>query len=1659
MQSPNQLEAAPNDSYWTAIRISQARSPYYPLDELGPLCPLLDDEELLFAFYKTGSMRQKIKRFCKIKRWAGQPSIPRVMTDAALKNLLRSMCNSSDARRMLKASRENIELHDAIWAFMTNANKPIYDAAKSLCHLDRSGKKCFIKPTQLSRLFETFSHDDSPETRRSLIHIALAFAMLKEAYCAELIAEVVARYPETIPALGLSRESIAQPDGFVGPDSEPEPRPRLGQAPPSPITVASGEITESTSALSFACWVPHVDDLVCKAGALQRSLEGFFKNTEQLAMPQVLAAFVDSGHVASLLSFLESDRQLIRHQCREIQLVLSSHCSNSNEHGCELREFLRQIQGRPVVTANGLRESLRDVQQKADVLNRRTKAAWVQLRELKDEETELKALVGSVDHEFNLPEQDALPCRVLDAIGEQQSAVGNLKLKLSVEVRNRKEALTTECDRLRVKYNLNADSNLRDCLTTYEDLRRSIASAEDFEQVAACRKTLEKIDAECSRRRHQNPRALASRLREETDAFPVFLDLCRTLIDQSVPEVAFLLLYLRQQLHPFEEESVLKDRALSILLETACEASSMDLSWSNVWHALCGEPWLLRIRRDEINSTDLHERLIISLLGTALLGDIERAANILVSVGVGELGRQAFPRVLNEVLQAVVTRRPLRFATRAELATRHNQESKITESIAFEGNKYRHVQCGNATHFARFEAIQVFPALAELWSKISGDVKTGDYGTAHSRVDMISVKGWYEELVGKHDKPVVEHPHFSEKIRSFMGEFLTNIHEHLAYCATIWQSGQLVLAQEEVSEALKQWGRAQTGRRGLSRLVVDNLMQPMSDSSRPKALWSEVALCKNIIVRCPSVIIWLRSQLSPEPDLKLEQLILEDLACDRQPADAASILQGDAAWEQIGVLQRSTGVVFEKNWFAKHGEVMAELANRRGEVLATNSARQIEAFDACVHGSRSPAARQLLEQCGRERATVRAHARETVCSVVADLIGQIGEIKDVAAEANMPEEWQENVCRLAGNIERQLRNLRRSEEPRDVIGDTQGRLRGAVAALNFVVQQNTQVFDEVEHHLDRGREEGTPRTIATNDRQRALENCPDLHKFWAILASSAVSDEAEAKRAWTQFVREFAKICNLYHDEHDQKKRFVTVPSIKYPFVVHQTAFYKPQSAFLKRPLRLYLFRQNDVDLPALQRLEGELFGDDSAAWLHVVFAPNGLERIRGFFKYDKGFKNFLLVDESFLLRISSVDKPDVPVRQALHASVTDLANSSPFVAQGYCHQTNNIYVGRKDILKKLLNTPQAMIWGGRRIGKTSVLHTLENALGNRNYSVAYVYVDLQDKGDPDLSIAQKISTTLGLENVHSIADFERQVTALRNNGSRVAFLIDEVDEYIKKSRLVHGDAFPLATALRQLVMDDSAKETILVYSGYHQLYYEAKLNKGKRRVGHPFINIAQDIPIRDLSYDDVHELVMTGFQEMLGVSVSPEVPPLISKRASRHPAFVQQFCRCLLELVSRRRSPGKSVTITPDDVEAVSSADGTGDGGEEPFIFYVNDTLSLNLSYLGRAIMLAIAEIPSTSNGEREAFLSIREISDELNTWCGIVGIANPEPEHFHQTIELLVMTNMLTQNPLQHDNYRVTYPTYIDILRRLDKLGRTVIQDSLSKYDREERDSGVLL
>lgn len=1626
---------------WSPIKIKDMNFDYYPLSSSGPLLPLLDNEELLYEIYIKSEYRTEVRNFCKTKHWIGKPVHP-VVTDKALRPLIRSMGNSFQARKMLIAASNDIEIHSALWKYVIKTDEISYKKILDFCYT--KDKKTFITPEGVKK-FLTAIKSETPAASNSVIYLIIAFGMLQQEFAADFFSELFNIFPDSLGAIGLNKNLDQDGDDIISYQSE-----NLSTAI---------EKNRRVDDFKVECWVSELKKSGTVTNNFSESSENFDFNTKKLLNLDKLQSFDDEGNISEILSKIEVDRRAILSNGEKFKTMLRLECDSNAEINCEVQSIVRASFSE---SFSGRREIIKKIEALHSANLRVLSDAELSVQEISKMKLALIDLLNQSDKGISpifVLRNDTKPCEIFAIKEKLRIDIEAAKLYLANEIERRKISLVSDCEQIFSQHEL---SNKK-LLPVISELKSRILLANTMEEIKRSTIELSELINSSSEPISEKLSELAENLYDDSSLSEQFKSLIKTLIADDRAEVGYLLVHVWQRLHAYDHASLTADAAVEMLLSTAVRASLGRLPVNVTWPALLIDPWLLGLSRGDLRSNDMVQRLVVALVGCILIDNEGIISVVLSNIGALDACRVDFPKGLLALSSAIIEHRNIKLISAIESKKIDSQVDDIKERIVIVNKKYRHLQCSNAVHFSRFEGVTVFPALEKFWHLIAALLANEEYSRAKDTIDSISVDEWYRELAKQHDRPVDEHPHFPVRIRSFMQEFVNLVKEHSSYLEHTVGSGQFIVLETKLKDALEAWAGVDTSRQELVKLVSQNLLLGTRDIDYKKFRWDTLAICPSILLSCPNFAIWMRSQENPEANLGLEKLLFSDLKRNWDLETITQLLSEKSAWLQLSILHPENSGLPNHFWNQKHQEDAAELNRRREDVIKIRDNSDIQLFDECIRENRFEAASEILKRCCEKNESSKSQGKLLISSFVSNLLSKIDVIKDTAAESNMPKHWHEDVGDLCGAIERQLRSLRLLEMPSaEKLEIEKGRIESAVGALNFVIDNRTYVFDEVKYHLASSTGEGSygVNVASTDQYARATEKCPDLLKNWKILSAIDL-DENEAKRSWNQFVKEFSKICNLYRDEGDEKKRFVSVTAIKLPFLVFQTAFHKPQSDFLKRPLRLYLYRQNDFDTPALQRLDTELNSEAAAAWLHIVFAPHGSEKLKKFFRYDRGFKDFLIVDENLLYRISSLDKHDVPVRQALHLSVTDLANSSPFVAQGYCHQTNNIYVGRKDILSKLLNTPQAMIWGGRRIGKTSVLHALESALGNRKYRVAYVYVDLQDSGDPDLAIAQKIGNTLGLESINSLTDFERQITSRRLNGERFAFLIDEVDEYIKKSRVIHGNDFPLATTLRQLVMDDASKDTVLVYSGYHQLFYEAKLNKAKRRVGHPFINIAQDVPIRDLTHDDVAELVRTGFEEMLDIRVSPEVPALISIRASRHPAFVQQFCRCLLEQVSKRRSPGEVVTISKDDVEAVYQANASNDGGEQPFIFYVNETLGYNLSHLGRAIMIAICLDPNQhiKTESQQNYFSISKIRDELNVWCDVIGIANPDTEHFQQSIDLLVMTNMLTPNPVEHGEYKVTYPTYIDILRRLDSIKRADVESSLMEYESKERNDGVLL
>ncbi len=1523
-------------------------SSYYPFSEHGSLIPLLDDGNILFDFYIKANKRRDIKQFCKKVKWKDKPDLPRVVDDPALKELIRSMCNSADAREKLIRRDNGCELFHVIWAWLRVEYNELFEKISNICFRGKGKNKnsnYFIDIDKLKELL--VDEEASLKDKLPLVYIITAFAMLQKKERFTLGFEIFNKYPDlALDFMKLNKETV---------DVSNIPVQKKLQTHPKKSTPVDRPISQHSNNRII---VNSIEELI----EHQRSLENvmaeflllsgtFSEDIKKLTALNCSKDFTDSGSITSVLEALQLNRAIINDKTDEIRKLLNLGCKQPNCQKCNNFGLYKIIELRA-------EDSIQSIIKKGDLQNKQLKksldkvsSAIKEVEELKLKELQLTASANLKDDYFQIKMNDSSPCELIDEAEFYHQYVNNLELQVDDILTKSKNNIITNIEELKCQ---KGKVQCKEYLKELSSIKLKISNANTLNELEIIEGHLKEILIKHTDH-SDNIREISLELMGANSInLKRLLELCSLLVIQKKSCIAFMLLYAYQ--NKSEELSENSELAIELLIDTTFNSQNNGLPQQVLFNQLFARPRVFNYLNSNLSNNELSERLIIILVMSSIMGHTDSAAMNLLQINASEICRLNLPKYLEELVVAMISQQTIKVASENVLSVIASQEEVIEEKKAIEDGKYRHTQRGGK-HFARFEALYVYPALEKFWKSIFKLIKNSDFNKAKTILDLTNVSDWYQQLVSEYDKPLVDHRHFSTATRKFMESFLESIKEYFSYSKSEFGDGSVVYVEPKFIGSLEQWSGGDKTRVSLID-KIKKLIDSKNSEEVEKTFFHSIIQCPQILLNCPSFILWLRKQRNPSDlsDLSdLMPIILSDLSIEDHFNVARDLYFNNFSWESISIIIKPTDKKAAKGYQEKFEIDKKLVLEKNYNVKELNDNKLITSFDECIKEGRIPAAYKIIEQCDEEIDDYVTNEKDILLSFVNEFLSYLNNIKEEAAKLNMSETWLDSVYMFAMKIERELRGFLRNDTPKEVSDLDRTRVNNAIEALNSIVDSSSHSFEEVEVYLSKQK-------VVSYDLEKvkgiSLEKCPELITLWDDLSSKTLVDEIEIKRVWNQFVKEFAKNLNLYHDQNDEKKRFGTLSlsSLNYTFPIYQTAFYKPQSEFLKRPVRLYLYRSN-VDLPALKRLEAELSSEDSVSLLHIVFVPQEHMKVERFFKYDKGFKNFLLINEEFLHKIAAEDNHEVPLRQALHASVLDLANSSPFVSQGYCHQSNNIYVGRKDILQKLLNNPQAMIWGGRRIGKTSVLHALENALNRRNYKVAYVYVDIQDNGDPDLAIAQKIALTLDLGPVKSIAVFEKKISSLRRKGIKVAFLIDEVDEYIKKSRNVYGSEFPLATVLRQLIMDDPDKETFLVYSGYHQLYYEAKLDQEKRRVGHPFINIAQQIPIRDLTYDDINELVKIGFADMLGIKVHPAVPRLIAKKASRHPAFVQQFCRCLLEYVSNRRTPGTPVTITVKDVEAVYNINVNVEGGEQAFINYFNETLGYNLSHLGHAILLAVSD------------------------------------------------------------------------------------------------------
>lgn len=153
----------------------------YPFKLDGALCPLLNDGELLGAFYAEESLRHGIKAFCKKTNWPGKPPVPFALGAEKLQELMVSLFNSPAARAVLQKLSEADRatyLDNAIWQWFGVTNTKLAERMAKCC--EDIKERIFLRIEPLQKFLGEFQKEQPDEKAVAAVACAvLAFAMLQ----------------------------------------------------------------------------------------------------------------------------------------------------------------------------------------------------------------------------------------------------------------------------------------------------------------------------------------------------------------------------------------------------------------------------------------------------------------------------------------------------------------------------------------------------------------------------------------------------------------------------------------------------------------------------------------------------------------------------------------------------------------------------------------------------------------------------------------------------------------------------------------------------------------------------------------------------------------------------------------------------------------------------------------------------------------------------------------------------------------------------------------------------------------------------------------------------------------------------------------------------------------------------------------------------------------------------------------------------------------------------------------------------------------------------------------------------------------------------------------------------------------------------------------
>jgi len=268
----------------------------------------------------------------------------------------------------------------------------------------------------------------------------------------------------------------------------------------------------------------------------------------------------------------------------------------------------------------------------------------------------------------------------------------------------------------------------------------------------------------------------------------------------------------------------------------------------------------------------------------------------------------------------------------------------------------------------------------------------------------------------------------------------------------------------------------------------------------------------------------------------------------------------------------------------------------------------------------------------------------------------------------------------------------------------------------------------------------------------------------------------------------------------------------------------------------------------------------------------------------------------------------------------------NPYVA-GAPVTNVDMFFGRRQLVDRILQTihnNSLLLYGERRIGKTSIQHQLKRRLleiDDPYFAFHPVYIDLQGTPQEQFfwtiarDIVEEVAPTLtGLAITEStpakygyrdlLGDLRAVIRYLQETSSKtvkLVLLIDEVDEL--------NDYDPrINQRLRSLFMKNFAENMVAVVSG-------VEIKKRWEREGSPWYNFFEEIEVRPFDEQEARDLIRKPIEGIFRADA--EVVERIISLTGGRPYLIQKLCVALVTRLHEERR--RKMTIA--DVDAVANA------------------------------------------------------------------------------------------------------------------------------------------